>query len=600
MDVDWWCTFWAYINPPGIPRIAYYSVDIFKALAASAILAPVLTWLYGRRVTRLMTRAGERVPVAEAAVSHSTGIRLSGDRLLAWRSRMKGESARCARRHRWSIVWSTLALAAVAATINYTLQLRGGSGPGVKALYSQTMEAVAQYPAFSRVLILALLAAIPLLGWLAEALLFAGMASPIVLLGVRQARVRRWFFLVAGPAFLAVLLGPVVRGELVGNAVTGFLAILAFLVLLVAGLASRHQRTAVPMLTGALLVPLLMWDEANVFGRALSHCHDVAQLSRSAQGLLLFVALFVLVATPLAGIAGAILAFRALGRAYRRKWFSDAQLQSLSWFALITLLFGVIFLNARTRAADFVFAVVPAAVFVAVYWRLTARLEGSREPKCTLLLLRVFGDARPQERLLDGVAAYWRFIGPICLIGGPDLAKANVEPHELLAFVSRRTERGFITDRETARRTIDAMDVRPDPDTRYRVNEFFCAESIWIDAVRKLIDLADAILIDLRSFRATRKGTAIELALLAELGALDRTVALVGANTDLSAAFTATGLRPEHDAERLPLAIVRDSKRLKPRELFDQVIDHAVPQDLPSTQESGSIRRDAAARRCGS
>jgi hypothetical protein len=473
-----------------------------------------------------------------------------------------------------------VAFAAVAATINYTLQLRGRTGPGVEALYNQAVSAVAPYPALVRVVILALLAAIPVIGWLAEALLFAGMASPIVLLGVRQARVRRWFFLVAGPAFLAVLIGPVVRGELVGNAVTGFLAILAFLVLLVASLASRHQRTAVPMLTGALLIPFMMWDEANVFGRALGHCHDIAQLSRSAQGLLLIVALFVLLATPLIGIAGAIFAFRALGRAYHRKWFSDAQLQSLSWFALITLLFGVIFLNARTRAGDFLFAVLPAAVFIVVYWRLTARLEGSREPTCTLLLLRVFGDARPQERLLDGVAAYWRFIGPICLIGGPDLAKANVEPHELLAFLSRRTERGFITDRGMVRRAIDGMDVRPDPDTRYRVNEFFCAEGIWIETVRTLIGLADAILIDLRSFGATRRGTAIELALLAELGALDRTTALVGAHTDVSAAIAAIGWRPEQSGDQLPLATVQDSKRLKPRELFDRIIDRAVPPHL--------------------
>jgi len=41
------------------------------------------------------------------------------------------------------------------------------------------------------------------------------------------------------------------------------------------------------------------------------------------------------------------------------------------------------------------------------------------------------------------------------------------------------------------------------------------------------------------------------------------------------------GQAMEAVAPYLPLAVVQDSKRLKPRELFDQVIDRAVPQDPP-------------------
>jgi hypothetical protein len=66
------------------------------------------------------------------------------------------------------------------------------------------------------------------------------------------------------------------------------------------------------------------------------------------------------------------------------------------------------------------------------------------------------------------------------------------------------------------------IDLEPDPDTRYRVNEFFCAGEIWIAAARHLMLRCDVIVIDLRQFHAGRLGTATELEMLSQLGALDR------------------------------------------------------------------------------
>ena len=44
------------------------------------------------------------------------------------------------------------------------------------------------------------------------------------------------------------------------------------------------------------------------------------------------------------------------------------------------------------------------------------------------------------------------------------------------------------------------IDLEPDPDTRYRVNEFFCAGEIWVAAARHLMQRCDVVVIIFGSF----------------------------------------------------------------------------------------------------
>src|SRR4030095_16897397 len=44
---------------------------------------------------------------------------------------------------------------------------------------------------------------------------------------------------------------------------------------------------------------------------------------------------------------------------------------------------------------------------------------------CCLLVLRVFSQSR-SDRLLDKVQTSWRYAGPVLQIGGPDLARLNI------------------------------------------------------------------------------------------------------------------------------------------------------------------------------
>jgi hypothetical protein len=58
-----------------------------------------------------------------------------------------------------------------------------------------------------------------------------------------------------------------------------------------------------------------------------------------------------------------------------------------------------------------------------------------------LLLLRIFGFSRRSSRLMDLIAARWRYNGNIYLIAAPDLAARKIEPGKLLALFRGRLDR---------------------------------------------------------------------------------------------------------------------------------------------------------------
>jgi hypothetical protein len=91
-----------------------------------------------------------------------------------------------------------------------------------------------------------------------------------------------------------------------------------------------------------------------------------------------------------------------------------------------------------------------------------------------LLLLRSFSIGARSERLFDTLEKHWRRVGSIQMIAGADLATRTVEPHEFLDFVTGRLARRFIDRPATLDRRLREMDLLPDRDGRYRVNDFFC------------------------------------------------------------------------------------------------------------------------------
>lgn len=235
-----------------------------------------------------------------------------------------------------------------------------------------------------------------------------------------------------------------------------------------------------------------------------------------------------------------------IGLAYQYKVFSDAQFEVYAWTLSVAglVVFFETFVGEGSLYSIFTVGVGIAALSALFVYSMLTRWWPlpARAPK-RLLLLRVFAQDRRGELLLDEVAYRGRFIGPIMMIGGPDLARSTVDPAKIAHFMRWKFHEDFIGDRRTLERRIVAMDERCDPDDRYRINAFFCFDDMWQEAVERLVKRSDAILLDLRGFTPQRRGTAFEIGLLARMKVIGRTAFLLDAKTDLGAVVKAIGAK---------------------------------------------------------
>ena len=236
-----------------------------------------------------------------------------------------------------------------------------------------------------------------------------------------------------------------------------------------------------------------------------------------------------------------VVATRLLAGWYVRFGFSDQMLLLGSTF----LVFAVDQSGSASTTEGGPFGIglviyLAAAVVAFVLYRLIHRRPV--DPS-SLLMLRVFSSDRSRQRLLDQIASEWRYLGPVRMIGGPDLAVNNVEPDEFLAFVSGRTRRLFVSGPEDLAERMRSLEIRADRDARYRIDEFFCFDDTWRPTVSQLLAQSDAVVMDLRSFGPENRGSSHELELLASRGALGRTVLLVDQSTDRALLDTILGPR---------------------------------------------------------
>ena len=195
------------------------------------------------------------------------------------------------------------------------------------------------------------------------------------------------------------------------------------------------------------------------------------------------------------------LVLRWIGGRYEHKKISDQSVTLDSMW----LLFGVV------QSIPLVFGgtsyilsgLVAFAVYKAINWVGVALMRRDTAPENSpnLLLLRVFSLGKRSERLFDALAKHWRHVGSIRLIAGPDLATITIEPHEFLDFLSGKLARRFIDSPETLELRISEMDLQPDRDGRFRVNDFFCHEDTWQITLSQLVDESDAVLMICAVFR---------------------------------------------------------------------------------------------------
>jgi hypothetical protein len=210
-------------------------------------------------------------------------------------------------------------------------------------------------------------------------------------------------------------------------------------------------------------------------------------------------------------VPGAI-GFLLLERAYDRKLFSDVSIELTFLWIVFIVWWVAVREDARLAwAALAAFALYEAAVYTGL---LAVRREARAHRPVSLLVLRVFKSPGRSHRLFERIGTRWRYAGPIHLIGGPDSAIANLDPSEAIRCLTFRIRSLFVKDDRERDRRLEALDCAPDPDGRYRVNDFFCVDEVWRGTFEALLERSDAVLVDLAGYGPSNAGVTYELAQL--------------------------------------------------------------------------------------
>jgi hypothetical protein len=324
-------------------------------------------------------------------------------------------------------------------------------------------------------------------------------------------------------------------------------------------IGARRVRGVAPLAFAALLVFAL----APLFGVHLTRW--LAGMEWSAGWFPAMVGLdlgTVLLALPIGLLAWWRL--RTLASGYIAKRFSDVQLLAHSWWLLVVACGTADLVSAYPGTGLLLRIVAVSAAAYLLFPFLLGRVlrwaqDGAPPPAPrTLLLLRVFGDTARTERLFDRTATRWQRFGSVTMIAAPDVGARTVDPGDILRFATGDITTGFIKSQHDLARQLAAIDVLPDRDGRYRINEFYCRDDTWQATVVELIARADAVVMDLRGFSAERRGCEFELRELGARIAPGRIVLVVDASTDraLLAQLAPTGATPMRIVE-----IVRGNER---------------------------------------
>lgn len=166
-----------------------------------------------------------------------------------------------------------------------------------------------------------------------------------------------------------------------------------------------------------------------------------------------------------------------------------------------------------------------------------ARSSAGRPP--TLLVLRVFRQDANVQYLFDRVIERWRLSGNTVLIAGTDLVDRTTDVDDVFTFLDGRLAERFIARPADVARRIAQFEWQPDAEGRYRVNECYCHDTTWQEALTGLLRISDVVLMDLRNFVAQNEGCLHELRALSTAAGLQRVVVLINDKTQLPPAQTA-------------------------------------------------------------
>ena len=175
--------------------------------------------------------------------------------------------------------------------------------------------------------------------------------------------------------------------------------------------------------------------------------------------------------------------------------------------------------------------------------RFAAPASASKPP--TLLILRVFQQDANAQAIFDRVIERWRLSGNTVLIAGTDLADRTIDADDVFTFLDGRLAERFIAQESDIESRLQQFEFQPDVEGRYRVNECYCHDNTWQQALARLVGISDVVLMDLRNFKARNAGCIHELGVLAKAQNLARVVIQTNHETERAAAQAAAAGAPE-------------------------------------------------------
>jgi hypothetical protein len=485
------------------------------AVPLTAVVAPILTAAFRRKVTASMNQAASMTPAAAVPVALSTRAGQDFPSIQDGAESAPPPPGTAAYSGFGSLPRVQAAAALQASSrqellgrqARYTLRrlaIAYGCGGAAQAVVITLVVLLGESESYTRPSI-----------WLS---MFIVMTLPVVptlayVLATRPAVRALWMVGVLG---VALLFAGAARG-LLGSAFVLYIMVPAVIFLL---FNLRFWRATAPLVLVLAIGGSLGWLTFLEIGKSIVGASPAIWIFR-----LLGLATGVLLALPVV---------RGIGRLYQTKRTSDQMLFIDTWWSLLTIIQTTV-LVIRWGPEGFI-ALAGLGAYLLTSRVLISGLRTDRSPAARLLLLRVFGHDRRTERLLDELTLRWRPFGTVDLIAGRDLALRNIDPSEFYDFLTGKLARQFVQDGTDLDERLARRDDRQDPDGRFRVNQFFCHRNTWKPTLDRLVASCDAVLMDLRNFDENREGCRYEITRLAEHAGTKPIVLLANANTQLELA----------------------------------------------------------------
>lgn len=149
-------------------------------------------------------------------------------------------------------------------------------------------------------------------------------------------------------------------------------------------------------------------------------------------------------------------------------------------------------------------------------------------PPFNLLALRVFGSSHLNNFLT--LIHDWRYFGTMNRLDGPDTVGMN--SRYFTSFLKGKINDAIVEDEQELANEFRQFSLKPDGDLLFSVNSMQCTNNTWKEAIQKMIDDADVIVLDFSNLNQKRQGISYELKKLVEEVPLQKILLLVDDSTD--------------------------------------------------------------------